>query len=266
MARTHHPNSKTTRPPMPKSKPKKASPKHFPSKPYMRALHTAPPTTPPTAAWSTTDDELLLTSKTSGKKWVEISPLFPGKTSNACRKRHARLVTNAQLEWNAEREKDLAMEFVSAKVGFFKSLAGNLGLEWQQVEKKCVEMGFRALLEKGKKCSPGGAPPTRMYNSQTDTKRKTTEDPGEESRGSENVEPSPPPAAVVRLRPKRNARAAKTKKPAGGGGGEGGGEVGAVGVEVPVGMELEVREDPADAGDELEDDDEEKKKVDIAQE
>ena len=130
------PNSKTTRPPMPKSKPKKASPKHFPSKPYMRALHSAPPTTPPTAAWSTTDDELLLTSKTSGKKWVEISPLFPGKTSNACRKRHARLVTNAQLEWNAEREKDLAMEFVSAKVGFFKSLAGNLGLEWQQVEKK----------------------------------------------------------------------------------------------------------------------------------
>lgn len=67
---------------------------------------------------------------------MEISPLFPGKTSNACRKRHARLVTNAQLEWNAEREKDLAMEFVSAKVGFFKSLAGNLGLEWQQVEKK----------------------------------------------------------------------------------------------------------------------------------
>ncbi|RPB04759.1 hypothetical protein L873DRAFT_1798541 [Choiromyces venosus 120613-1] len=107
----------------------------------MRALHSVPPSTPPTAAWSTADDELLLTSKTSGKKWVEISPLFPGKTSNACRKRHARLVTNAQLEWNAEREKDLAMEFVSAKVGFFKSLAGNLGLEWQQVEKK-VQLSF----------------------------------------------------------------------------------------------------------------------------
>ena len=74
---------------------------------------------------------------------MEISPLFPGKTSNACRKRHARLVTNAQLEWNAEREKDLAMEFVSAKVGFFKSLAGNLGLEWQQVEKK---VGFLYFL------------------------------------------------------------------------------------------------------------------------
>lgn len=127
---------------MPKSKPKRhdkerpATTKHFPSKPYMRALRDHSPTTVPLAAWSTSDDELLLTSKTAGKKWVDICPLFPGKTSNACRKRHARLVTNAQLEWNDEREKDLAMEFVSAKVGFFKALARNLGLEWQQVEKK----------------------------------------------------------------------------------------------------------------------------------
>ncbi|PWW77096.1 hypothetical protein C7212DRAFT_343430 [Tuber magnatum] len=201
---------------MPKSKTKRLSPKHFPSKPYMRALHTATPTvTPPTAAWSTTDDELLLTSKTSGKKWVEISPLFPGKTSNACRKRHARLVTNAQLEWNAEREKDLAMEFASAKVAFFKSLAGNLGLEWQQVEKKvffpsflllsflltiesrngnlldqCVEMGFRALLEKGKKCSPTAPPPpphSRTLNPQSDRKRRVTDDTGEDSPSTENI-------------------------------------------------------------------------------
>jgi len=34
------------------------------------------------------------------------------------------------------------MEFVSAKVGFFKSLAGNLGLEWQQVEKKVGILSF----------------------------------------------------------------------------------------------------------------------------
>ncbi|CUS07647.1 unnamed protein product [Tuber aestivum] len=259
---------------MPKSKSKKASPKHFPSKPYMRALHTAPPTAaPPTAAWSTTDDELLLTSKTSGKKWVEISPLFPGKTSNACRKRHARLVTNAQLEWNAEREKDLAMEFANAKVAFFKSLAGNLGLEWQQVEKKCVEMGFRALLEKGKKCSPTAPPPphSRTHNPQSNRKRRVTDDTGEDSPATENTQsPAPAAAAVpvpapVRPRAKRIGKPPKTKKPpaaaaaAVGGGGGGRGEIV---VEVPVGMELEVREDPADAGDELEDDDEEKKRLD----
>lgn len=74
--------------------------------------------------------------KLSGKKWVEISPLFPGKTSNACRKRHARLVTHAQVEWDEFKERDLAVEFVNAKVGFFKMIAGNLKLEWRQVEKK----------------------------------------------------------------------------------------------------------------------------------
>lgn len=109
---------------------------HFPSKPYMRALHAQSHTSVPTAAWSTVDDELLLRTKSLGKKWVEISPLFPGKTSNACRKRHARLVTHAQVEWDEFKERDLAVEFVNAKVGFFKMIAGNLKLEWRQVEKK----------------------------------------------------------------------------------------------------------------------------------
>lgn len=115
---------------------KKTTSSHFPSKPYMRALRAQSPTSVPTAAWSTTDDELLLRTKASGKKWVEISPMFQGKTSNACRKRHARLVTHAQIEWDEFKERDLAVEFVNAKVGFFKMIAGNLKLEWRQVEKK----------------------------------------------------------------------------------------------------------------------------------
>jgi len=136
-------------------------------------------------------------------------------------------------------------------------------------------MGFRALLEKGKKCSPGGPPPARIHSPQVDAKRKTTDGPGEESPGSENIQPSPPPAAAAaaapRLKSKRNGRTARSGKPTGGGGG-GGGEFGVtglrgieLGVEVPVGMELEVREDATDAGDELEDDEEEKK-VDIMRE
>lgn len=109
---------------------------HFPSKPYMRTLHDQSPTSAPIAAWSASDDQLLLLMKSSGKKWVEISSLFPGKTSNACRKRHARLVTHAQVEWDEFKERDLAVEFVNAKVGFFKVIAGNLKMEWRQVEKK----------------------------------------------------------------------------------------------------------------------------------
>lgn len=112
------------------------TPPHIPSKPYMRALRDQSPTSVPAAAWSMADDELLLRMKSSGKRWIEISPLFPGKTSNACRKRHARLVTHAKVEWDEFKERDLAVEFVNAKVGFFKMIAGNLKLEWRQVEKK----------------------------------------------------------------------------------------------------------------------------------
>ncbi|KAL0633290.1 hypothetical protein Q9L58_007795 [Maublancomyces gigas] len=115
---------------------KSATSPYFPSKPYMRTLRDQSPTSAPIAAWSASDDELLLRMKSSGKKWIEISPLFPGKTSNACRKRHARLVTHAQVEWDELKERDLAVEFVNAKVGFFKMIAGNLKLEWRQVEKK----------------------------------------------------------------------------------------------------------------------------------
>ena len=134
-------------------------------------------------------------------------------------------------------------------------------------------MGFRALLEKGKKCSPGGPPPARIHSPQVDAKRKKTDGPREESPGSgEDIQPSPPPpettAAAPRPKAKRNGRTTRSGKPAGGGGGEFGvaGLRGIeLGVEVPVGMELEVREDATDAGDELEDDDEEKK-VDIIRE
>lgn len=129
-------------------------------------------------------------------------------------------------------------------------------------------MGFRALLEKGKKCAPGGPPPARIYSSQVDTKRRAMDDPSEESPGSEIVQPSPQPSVVVaRPKLKRNGRAAKSKKPVGGirdeirVAGLKGAEFEA---EVPVGMGLEVREDPADAEDELEDDEEEK--VDIMRE
>jgi hypothetical protein len=106
----------------------------------MRGIASTPNTSasalPPAVAWSAADDELLLSSKSLGKKWVEISPLFEGKTSNACRKRHARLVTHTQVEWDEFKERDLAVEFVNAKVNFFKTIAGNMKLEWRQVEKK----------------------------------------------------------------------------------------------------------------------------------
>ncbi|KAL7276963.1 hypothetical protein RUND412_000057 [Rhizina undulata] len=142
----------------------KPPPSSFPSKPYMRGARDKSPTSILTAAWNSSDDERLLNLKASGKSWAEMMTVFQGKSSNACRKRHARLVANKRLVWNEDMERELAAEFVNAKVGLWRALGSNLGLEWQQVEKKCVEMGLQTLLEKGRKVNQPKLADIRLPN------------------------------------------------------------------------------------------------------
>lgn len=61
---------------------------------------------------------------------------FPGKTANACRKRHARLVANKHVEWTEGMEKDLAREFRQRRVPLMKEVGRAVGLEWQVAERK----------------------------------------------------------------------------------------------------------------------------------
>lgn len=90
------------------------------------------------AIWSAADDEILLQARASGLNWGPISTRhFPGKTPNACRKRHERLIEKRQGEdWDSARLERLAQEYASVRREMWEPLAARLGIKWTHVEAK----------------------------------------------------------------------------------------------------------------------------------
>ena len=90
------------------------------------------------AIWNSGDDETLLQARASGLNWGPISTRhFPGKTPNACRKRHERLVEKRQGEdWDAVRLERLAQEYATVRREMWEPLAARLGMKWTHVEAK----------------------------------------------------------------------------------------------------------------------------------
>lgn len=92
----------------------------------------------PSAAWTTEDDTQLMQLRTQGMNWGPISTNFPGKTSNACRKRHERLMEKKNAEsWDdSTRIEHLSRAYLQVREQMWKILAETLGEKWQTVETK----------------------------------------------------------------------------------------------------------------------------------
>lgn len=90
------------------------------------------------AIWSAADDEILLQARASGLNWQPIaSRHFPNKTSNACRKRHERLIERRHVEdWDAQKLELLAQEYVAVRKEMWEFLASRVGERWSVVEAK----------------------------------------------------------------------------------------------------------------------------------
>ncbi|TKA32346.1 hypothetical protein B0A50_01452 [Salinomyces thailandicus] len=99
------------------------------------------------AIWSAADDEILLQARASGLNWQPISNRhFPNKTSNACRKRHERLIERRHVEdWDAQKLELLAQEYLICRKEMWEALASRVGERWAVVEAKCMEKGIKAL-------------------------------------------------------------------------------------------------------------------------
>ncbi|KAK5171707.1 uncharacterized protein LTR77_003343 [Saxophila tyrrhenica] len=100
------------------------------------------------AIWSAADDEILLQARASGLNWGPISTKhFPGKTPNACRKRHERLVEKRHGEdWDVQKLELLAQEYAAVRKEMWEILGARLGEKWGLVEAKCMEKGLKTLL------------------------------------------------------------------------------------------------------------------------
>ena len=96
-------------------------------------------TRPTSSAWSPEDDQQLLEARAQGMNWQPIAAkYFPAKSSNACRKRHERLVERQNSDnWDRARFEDLAKAYMECREEMWKILANRLGGEkWTVVEAK----------------------------------------------------------------------------------------------------------------------------------
>ena len=87
-------------------------------------------------AWNQDDDRTLLTLRAMGKNWNQIQrDAFPGKTGNACRKRHERLMERrGQNDFDNRKLERLCKEYMTMRKEIWQPLASRCGEKWNVVE------------------------------------------------------------------------------------------------------------------------------------
>ena len=88
--------------------------------------------------WTREEDEKLLQARVDGLSWQPIADRhFPGKTANACRKRHERLMDRrSQDDWEPTRLEALATTYMECRREMWTILAERLGERWTTIEAK----------------------------------------------------------------------------------------------------------------------------------
>ncbi len=98
---------------------------------------TASQQPPQGGPWTGEEDEILCQNRTRGYGWGQIQEQhFPGKSANACRKRHERLMTKRRsTEWDDARLNKLAVQYNRMRAEIWSGVAKELGEKWEHVEK-----------------------------------------------------------------------------------------------------------------------------------
>jgi Myb-like DNA-binding domain len=109
----------------------------MPPTPHNLAHPSASPQLAQTGPWTTEEDEILCDCRTRGFGWSQIQEKhFPGKSANACRKRHERLMTKRRsTDWDESRLENLAVNYRQMRGQIWAPLAERLGEKWEHVEK-----------------------------------------------------------------------------------------------------------------------------------
>ncbi|KAK8850969.1 myb family transcription factor [Apiospora arundinis] len=98
-------------------------------------------------AWSPQDDKNLIAARQQGLNWNQIQVnYFPNKTSNACRKRHERLMERKGADdWDARKLERIAREYISMRKEIWQPLAQRVGEKWSVVEARCMNNGLKNI-------------------------------------------------------------------------------------------------------------------------
>lgn len=98
-------------------------------------------------AWTAQDDQTLTDARAAGQNWSQIQAnYFPGKTGNACRKRHERLQERKGADdWDTRKLERLSKEYMSMRKEIWAPLAQRCGEKWNVVEQKCMSNGLKNI-------------------------------------------------------------------------------------------------------------------------
>jgi hypothetical protein len=109
----------------------------MPATPHNLAQPSPSPQPAQNGPWTTEEDEILCDYRTRGLGWSQIQEKhFPGKSANACRKRHERLMTKRRsTDWDETRLESLAVNYRQMRDQIWRPLAERLGEKWEHVEK-----------------------------------------------------------------------------------------------------------------------------------
>ncbi|MGI4815591.1 MAG: Myb-like DNA-binding domain-containing protein [Janthinobacterium lividum] len=102
--------------------------------------HPSPTNERPSTAWSQDDDVRLMQFRTQGMNWAPIASYFNGKSANACRKRHERLMEKKNNEnYDTFKVEDLGNAYLECREEMWKIMAARLGeSKWQTIETKVL--------------------------------------------------------------------------------------------------------------------------------
>ncbi|KAG9249062.1 hypothetical protein BJ878DRAFT_531424 [Calycina marina] len=127
------------------------------SYPTMSLPQTTPTSTSirtSSGAWSPQDDAALMQARAQGMNWAPIQQsYFPGKSPNACRKRHERLMTQRSADdWDGRKLELLAKTYMNMRREIWQGLAQETGESWKVVEAKCMQQGLKNLATSARAC------------------------------------------------------------------------------------------------------------------
>ncbi|KAK0712819.1 hypothetical protein B0T26DRAFT_753007 [Lasiosphaeria miniovina] len=97
-------------------------------------------------AWNQDDDRTLLALRAMGKNWNQIQrEAFPGKTGNACRKRHERLMERRTQDFDNRKLEKLCKEYMNLRKETWQPLAARCGEKWNVVETLLMSNGLKNI-------------------------------------------------------------------------------------------------------------------------
>ena len=116
--------------------------------------------------WNSDEDSILIDAKGRGKSWEEIHQQhFPGKSANACRKRHERVLAKMRnTDWDDARIQRVTEAYNRHRHLIWAPLCKELNENVSDVEKVVCERYSLSVKQKLKKCIL--AVPTRAPKSE----------------------------------------------------------------------------------------------------